>query len=86
MHFQYDASETLFQNEYWPSTDHLTTAAGVGQADADDKVDLYAWFGKDSEYYGTVGLAYVGGACTDFIKTSFNEWRSTPTQTAWVKI
>ena len=86
MHLQYDTSETLFQDVDWPSTEYLSQAADVGQADADDKVDLYAWFGRDPEYYGTVGLAYVGGACNDFIKTSFNEWRKTATETAWVKI
>ena len=58
--------------------------ADVGKADADPKVDLYTCFGKDSAYYGTVGLAYVGGACKERSKTSFNEWRKTPTATAMV--
>jgi hypothetical protein len=57
--FKYDNSETIFQNVYWPSTDNLEKAAEVGQADADPKVDLYTWFGKDSAYYGEVGLACV---------------------------
>ena len=57
-----------------------------GKEDNDAKVDLYAAFGKDSEYYGTVGLAWVGGACREHDKTSFNEWRKTPVETAMVKI
>lgn len=82
--FKYNTAETIFTNANWPSTDYLETAALVGKADGDEKVDLYAFFGKDSSYYGTVGLAYVGGACTERIKTSFNEWRNTPTGNAGV--
>ena len=55
------------------------------------KVDLYAAFGKDVDYYGAVGLAWTGGACTQswnygamWAGTSFNEWRKTPTATAQV--
>ena len=82
---QYDTSETIYKNKNYPSTDYLDTWAQIGQDDADPKVDLYAAFGKDPSYWGTVGLAYVGGACNDFIKTSFNEWRKTPSATAGVK-
>ena len=63
----------------------MRSASEVGKKDGDAKVDLYVWFGKDSSYYGTVGLAWVGGACNEFIKTSFNEWRKTPTANAGVK-
>ena len=70
----------------WPSTDYLETAAAVSEEDGDDKVDLYAWFGKDYDYYRTIiGLAYVGGACTEGIRASFNEWRKTPVETAMVR-
>ena len=69
----------------WPSTDYLDTAAAVSEGDGDDKVDLYTWFGKDTAYYGTVGLAYVGGACTPTIRASFNEWRNTAVETAMVR-
>ena len=63
----------------------MDTAATVSEEDGDDRVDLYAWFGKDTSYYGTVGLAYVGGACTEGIRASFNEWRKTPVETAMVR-
>lgn len=82
--FKYDTSESIYTNANWPSTDYLPTAAAVGEADGDARVDLYAFFGKDKDYYGTVGLAYVGGACNQRIKTSFNEWRNTPTGNAGV--
>ena len=69
-----------------PSTDSLDAWSAIGQSDADPKVDLYAAFGKDPQYYGTVGLAWVGGACNKYIKTSFNEWRKTPVETAMVRL
>ena len=62
----------------------MKTWSQIGKDDGDKKVDLYVAFGKDSSYYGTVGLAWVGGACNDFIKTSFNEYRNSPSETAMV--
>ena len=64
------------------------------------KVDLYVTFGRDPAYYGTVGLAWTGGACKSgrgrnddgsitpelWTGTSFNEWRKTASATAAVKI
>ena len=64
----------------------MKTWSQIGKDDGDKKVDLYVAFGKDSSYYGTVGLAWVGGACNDFIKTSFNEYRNSPSETAMVMI
>ena len=64
----------------------MKTWSQIGKDDGDKKVDLYVAFGKDSSYYGTVGLAWVGGACNDFIKTSFNEYRNSPSETAMVII
>ena len=83
-HFQYDKSESIHKNANYPSTDYLDTWSQIGKDDGDKKVDLYVTFGKDSSYYGTVGLAWVGGACNDYIKTSFNEYRNTPSETAMV--
>jgi len=54
----------------------------IGEEDADRKIDIYIAFGKDSEYYGKVGEAWVGGACKPYLKTSMNEWRRTPVETA----
>merc|ERR1711997_61496 len=82
--FKYDVSETIYKNANYPSTDYLKTWSQIGKDDGDKKVDLYVAFGKDSSYYGTVGLAWVGGACNDFIKTSFNEYRNSPSETAMV--
>merc|ERR1719216_530151 len=82
--FKYDKSETIYKNANYPSTDYLDTWSQIGKDDGDKKVDLYCAFGKDSSYYGTVGLAWVGGACNDYIKTSFNEYRNTPSETAMV--
>lgn len=82
--FKYKTAETIFKNADWPNTDYLDEASDEGVADGDEKVDLYAWFGKDPAYYGTVGLAWVGGACKKRSETSFNEWRKTPVQTAMV--
>jgi len=82
--FKYDTAETIFEPVYWRSTDNLDAASDRGVADGDEKVDLYAWFGKDTNYWGTVGLAWVGGACSARIKTSFNEWRQTAVETAMV--
>merc|ERR1712018_384537 len=82
--FKYDNAETIYKNQNLPSTDSLGTWAQYGVEDGDAKVDLYCAFGKDSSYYGTVGLAYVGGACNKQWKTSFNEWRKTPSETAMV--
>ena len=69
-----------------PNTNSLNDWSQIGQDDADPKVDLYCAFGKDPEYWGTVGLAWVGGACNDYTKTSMNEYRNTPAETAMVKI
>jgi len=82
--FKYDKSESIHKNANYPSTDYLDTWSQIGKDDGDKKVDLYVTFGKDSSYYGTVGLAWVGGACNDYIKTSFNEYRNTPSETAMV--
>ena len=67
-----------------PNTDSLKAWSKIGKQDADPKVDLYVCFGRGPSYYGTVGLAWVGGACNDFLKTSMNEWRKTPAETASV--
>ena len=85
-YFKYDKSETIYKNANYPSTDYLDTWSQIGKDDGDKKVDLYCAFGKDSSYYGTVGLAWVGGACNDYIKTSFNEYRNTPSETGMVDI
>ena len=62
-------------------------AADVSVADADPKVDLYTWFGNDPDYYGgEVGLAFLGGCCKDYSKTSFIEWRKTTVETAGVNL
>ena len=61
-------------------------AAEAGLADGDPKIDLYAWFGKDKDYGGVVGMAYLGGACRDESKTSFNEWRKSATANAYVRL
>jgi len=82
--FKYDKSETIYKNANYPSTDYLDTWSQIGKDDGDKKVDLYCAFGKDSSYYGTVGLAWVGGACNDYIKTSFNEYRNTQSETGMV--
>ena len=68
----------------------------MGDVANNPKVDLYAVFGKDPQYYGTVGLAWVGGACRGgrvrgqskpvWIGTSFNEYRNTASASAAVKI
>jgi hypothetical protein len=92
--FKYDTSEAIFKNAYRPSTDYLDHWSQDALADVanNPKVDLYVTFGKDTEYYGTVGLAWVGGACSKgnnqygpmWSGTSFNEYRNTPTATAEV--
>jgi len=82
--FKYDTSETIYKNLRLPNTDFLNNWSQYGKDDADPKVDLYTAFGKDNDYYGTVGLAWVGGACKEHKKTSFNEWRKTPAETAMV--
>ena len=64
----------------------MFTWSEYGEKDNDAKVDLYAAFGKDSEYYGEVGLAWLGGCCNQYYKTSFSEWRETPVETAYVNI
>ena len=69
-----------------PTTDFLEAWSEIGQKDADPKIDLYIAFGKDPQMHGTVGLAWTGGACKDYHKTSFNEYRRTPAQTAMVYI
>ena len=64
----------------------MYTWSQIGEDDNDDRVDLYAAFGKDSSYYGTVGVAWVGGACTGYYKTSFNEYRDTASENAYVMV
>merc|ERR1712001_4408 len=61
--FKYNKRETIHKRENLPSTESLRTWSQYGQDDADPKVDLCCAFGKDSDYWGTVGLAWVGGAC-----------------------
>lgn len=82
--FKYDKKKTIFKNANWPNTDYLNQASQAGVEDNDPDVDLYAWFGKDKDYWGTVGLAWVGGCCKTHDKTSFNEWRKTAAATAMV--
>ena len=82
-----------------PSTDYLKQWSQIGQEDADDRVDLYVAFGYDEKDHScdpsspnwtgsgcsfTTGLAYVGGACTDEIKNSMNEWSDSPAKTGLV--
>ena len=76
----------------WPITDFLNAtdgASAAGKDDGDPRVDLYVWFGRDAECTDTeegctVGLAWTGGACQDYVKASFNEWQPTPTENAMV--
>jgi hypothetical protein len=82
--FKYDTAETIYKDVSWPSTDSLDDAAAASEEDNDYAVNMYAWFGKDTAYYGTVGLAYLGGTCTYTQRASFNEWRNTPVETAMV--
>ena len=79
---KYDLDESIYEDRDLPSTDSLEAWSKIGKEDADRKIDLYIAFGKDSEYYGTVGEAWVGGACTPYDMTSMNEWRRTPVETA----
>ena len=87
-----------------PSTESLDTWAGIGETDADQKVDLYAALGYDQwdfqpcsqqsanwkcEHgqcgcWSTKGVAFVGGACKDYSKTSFTEYSKTTAETAMV--
>ena len=46
-HFKWDHDETLYKNRDLGSSDNLHTWAGIGQTDADPKVDLYAALGYD---------------------------------------
>ncbi len=50
--------------------------------------DLMFYIGYETQYHGTVGLAYVGTVCGnwDYGKQSINEWRSTTVSAGWVKI
>lgn len=83
---QYDHAETLYADVNWPSClDFLADGSQYGVDDADPTVDLYAWFVDDPEYWGTVGVAWVGTACLPYYKTSMNEHRDTPTEMAWVR-
>ena len=84
-------NEAIFKNEYLPSVEAKSLDAWTAYAGDDvknnPKVDLYVTFGKDPNYYGTVGLAWVGTACkSDGYGTSFNEHRNTPAATAGVII
>eukprot|EP00095_Tigriopus_kingsejongensis_P006351 maker-scaffold390_size186308-snap-gene-0.34 protein:Tk06351 transcript:maker-scaffold390_size186308-snap-gene-0.34-mRNA-1 annotation:"polymorphic outer membrane protein g i family" len=45
---------------------------------AESKANLYVLFCDDPEYFGTVGIAFVGGVCsTNGLHLSLNEWRNT---------
>ena len=84
-------NEAIFKDEYLPSVEAKSLDAWTAYAGDDvknnPKVDLYVTFGKDPNYYGTVGLAWVGTACkSDGYGTSFNEHRNTPAATAGVII
>jgi len=94
--FKYDLSEAIYKDASMPSTDFLTQWSQIGQEDADDRVDLYVAFGYDEKDHScdpsspnwtgsgcsfTTGLAYVGGACTDGIRNSMNEWSDSPAST-----
>ena len=98
-YLQYDLSEAIYKDASMPSTDFLTQWSQIGQEDADDRVDLYVAFGYDEKDHScdpsspnwtgsgcsfTTGLAYVGGACTDEIKNSMNEWSDSPAKTGLV--
>jgi len=67
--FKYKHSETVFRNENLPSTDSLNDwsrwALNDKKKGKNAKVDLYAVFGRDpSTGWGAVGVAWVGGACS----------------------
>jgi len=98
--FKYDKGETIRRYENLPSTDSLNDWSIYNYGDSlnSPKVDLYVVFGRDPEYWGTVGLAWLGGACSAnrvrqednsiigpvWLGTSFNEWRNTASATAAV--
>lgn len=50
--------------------------------------DLMVYVGYDQDYWGTIGLAFVGTVCEsgwyDEAKQSMNEWRQTSTEMAYV--
>ena len=102
--FQYNHAESARRYENIPKANEANLKNWSRWAGKDaknnPKVDLYVIFGKDTEKYGAVGIAYVGGACkTQLVKkdengkkvfvpqwmgTSFTEWRPTPSATAAV--
>jgi len=98
--FKYNKRETITRNENLPSTDYLNNWSlyAMDDVEKNPKVDLYAVFGKDPQYYGAVGVAWVGGACRGgrvrnedgsimgpvWLGTSFNEHRNTPSASAAV--
>ena len=52
----------------------------------DKSANLLVLFCNDPKYFGTVGIAYVGGLCDlGGYQVSLNEWRSSPAKTGKVK-
>jgi len=96
--FKYNKYESIRRYEDLPSTEYLNdwSVYALNDVKKNPKVDLYVTFGRDPAYYGTVGLAWTGGACKSgrgrnddgsitpelWTGTSFNEWRKTASATA----
>ena len=52
----------------------------------DKSANLLVLFCNDPKYFGTVGIAYVGGLCDlGGYQVSLNEWRSSPAKTGKVR-
>ena len=70
-------SPTPYPGRYWRAD---TSIDAVRQFVTMTGVDtnLYVFFCHDSSYFGTVGIAYVGGLCDTYgYAVSLNEWRNT---------
>ncbi|CAB4054923.1 unnamed protein product [Lepeophtheirus salmonis] len=72
-----------YHDNEWTAEDSITTVEKYAQGDTE--TDLYVFLCADSNLYGTVGIAYVGGLCdTNGYQVSINEWRTTEAETAKV--
>lgn len=76
-------------NRYLQATE--AALEDMGQTTANDLqgADLMMYMGYDDDYFGTVGIAYVGMVCVadsynDIFKQSINEWRKSHAQAGHV--
>ena len=54
---------TPYLNQYWTADTSISDVRLLTFRESGESANLFVFFCDDAKYFGTVGIAYVGGLC-----------------------